>query len=160
LATLRVDLLSSAEDALYEDRLNLNLLSDRLANAAGWLKGQPALDDLRVGLLGVGTSGTSVLELAASLRQEVAAVVLWEGRPDLVQHLLPYVTAPTLLIVGGQDSLVLRHNQDAYAALRGVKEFLVIPGATHRFVEPGAVRAVVERAGGWFSNHLSAVSCP
>lgn len=155
LATLRVDLLTLAEDALYEDRLNLGLLTDRLAQVAGWLKGQPGLDDLSLGLCGVGTSGTSALELAASLRHEIVAVVAWESRPDLIEKLLHYVTAPVLLIVGGEDQFVRQRNEKAYGQLQAEKALVVIPGATHRFVEPGTVRAVGERTAGWFSNHLA-----
>jgi len=160
LATLRVDLLNLSEDGLYEDRLNLSLLSDRLAYAAGWLKGQPGLDDLPMGFFGVGTSGTSVLELAASLRNEVGAVVVWEGRPDLVSKLLRHVTAPTLLIVGGEDRLVLEHNQGIYGELRCERELLLVPGATHSFAEAGAIKALLERAGSWFSSHLPVVPSP
>jgi len=155
LATLRVDLLNPDEDALYEDRLNLELLTDRLARTAGWIKGQAGLDDLPLGLFGVGTSGTSALALAASLRHEISAVVAWEGRPDLVEKLLRFVTAPTLLIVGGEDQLVRQLNESVYAQLEVEKELIVIPGATHRFVEPRAVEAVGERAAAWFSAHLT-----
>ena len=155
LATLRVDLLTLAEDALYEDRLNLDLLSDRLARVAGWMKGQPGLEDLPLGLFGVGTSGTSALELAASLGHEIRAVVAWDGRPDLVEKLLRYVTAPTVLIVGSEDELVRKLNEKAYGQLQAEKALIVVPGATHRFVEPGAVQAVGERAAGWFSTHLA-----
>ena len=157
LATLRVDLLNPAEDALYEDRLDMDLLSDRLACAAGWLRGQAGLDELPLGLFGVGTSGSAVLELAASLKHEISSVVVWEGRPDLVRELLRSVSAPTLLIVGGEDRLVMEHNQEVCGEFSSEKELLLIPGASHECTEPGAMEAVLERAGSWFTNRLSVV---
>jgi putative phosphoribosyl transferase len=155
LATVRVDLLTPAEDALYEDRLDLELLTKRLARVAGWVKGQPWLEDLTLGLFGIGTSGSSALELAASLKQAIGAVVMWDARPDLAAKYLGYVTAPTLLIVGGQDNLVRQLNEKAFQQLGGEKQLVVIPGATHLFEEPGALQAVGEKAADWFSNHLA-----
>jgi len=155
LATVQFDLLTLAEDALYEDRLNLQLLTDRLARVAGWAKGQPGLDDLPLGLFGIGTSGTAALELAASLRHEISAVVVWHGRPDLAEQLLGFVTAPTLLIVGGNDDLVRKLNEQVFQKLHVEKDLVVIPGATHSFEEPGALQAVGEKAADWFSNYMA-----
>jgi len=154
LATVLVDLLTAAEDALYEDRLDLELLTARLAVVARWINGQSELCDLPLGLFGVGTSGACALRLAAMLGSRIGAVVAWDGRPDLAEEFLALVSAPTLLIVGGKDDLVRDLNQRAYSKLGAEKELVVIPGATHVFEEGGALQAAGERAAEWFVNHL------
>ncbi|HEV2350535.1 MAG TPA: dienelactone hydrolase family protein [Terriglobia bacterium] len=153
LATLRLDLLTAAEDALYEDRLDLELLTQRLAGAARWIKSQPELAALPLGLFGVGTSGAAALSLAAGA--DIFAVVAWDGRPDLAKSYLDSVKAPILLIVGEKDALVRELNSLAFEKLRGEKELLVISGATHKFDDFNALEAVGERAADWFAGHLS-----
>lgn len=152
LATLRVDLLTPSEDALYEDRLDLEMLTQRLAGVARWIKSQPALAALPLGLFGVGTSGAAALSLAAG--GDIFAVVAWDGRPDLADSYLASVKAPILLIVGEKDELVKELNSLAFEKLRGEKELLVISGATHKFDDFNALEAVGERAADWFAGHL------
>ncbi len=154
LATVRVDLLTSSEDALYEDRLDLEMLTERLARVASWIKSQPGIGKLPLGLFGVGTSGASALKLAATTGNDIFAVVAWDGRPDLAGKFLASITTPTLLIVGEKDELVRGLNQVAFDKLRGEKEMVVIAGATHKFDDFGAMEAVGERAADWFSSHL------
>jgi putative phosphoribosyl transferase len=155
LATLRLDLLTAAEDALYEDRLDLEMLTQRLAVAARWIKSQPGLAALPLGLFGVGTSGAAALSLAAAAGSDVCAVVAWDGRPDLADSYLASVKAPILLIVGEKDELVRELNNLAFEKLRGEKEMLVISGATHKFDDFNALEAVGERAADWFAGHLT-----
>ncbi len=155
LATVRVDLLTVAEDALYEDRLDLELLTSRLAAVVNWVRKHSGLVDLPVGLFGVGTSGSSALKLAAVLDTNIRAVVVWDGRPDLAGQFLTAVTAPTLFIVGEMDELVRDLNQLAFSKLGGEKELVVIAGATHKFEDFGAMEAVGERAADWFASHLA-----
>ncbi|HLY63149.1 MAG TPA: dienelactone hydrolase family protein [Terriglobia bacterium] len=155
LATLRVDLLTAAEDALYEDRLDMDLLTQRLAGVASWIKSQPGLAELPLGLFGVGTSGAAALTLAAAAGSDIFAIVGWDGRPDLAESYLASVKAPILLIVGEKDELVRELNSLAFEKLRVEKELLVISGATHRFDDFGALEAVGERAADWFAGHLA-----
>ena len=86
----------------------------------------------------------------------MAAVVSRGGRPDLAGAALGLVQAPTLLIVGGADDVVLELNRQALAALRCRKELVVVPGATHLFEEPGTLERVAELAGDWFGRCLQA----
>jgi len=154
LATLRVDLLTAAEDALYEERLDLAMLTQRLASVAQWIKSQPGLGTLPLGLFGVGTSGAAAVSLAAAAGTDIFAVVAWDGRPDLADSYLASVKAPILLIVGEKDELVRELNNLAFEKLRSEKEMLVISGATHKFDDFNALEAVGERAADWFAGHL------
>jgi pimeloyl-ACP methyl ester carboxylesterase len=84
----------------------------------------------------------------------VGAIVSRGGRPDLAERYLPDVTAPTLLLVGGEDSPVIEMNQQAYRLLRCPKQLTIVPGATHLFEEPGTLEQVAEQALKWFQRHL------
>ena len=86
--------------------------------------------------------------------ERISAVVSRGGRPDLAGESLPQVTAPTLLIVGGNDHQVLELNRLAFQRLRAEKELAIIPGATHLFEEPGTLAMVAEKAGEWFIRFL------
>jgi len=154
LATLLIDLLTSREDQNYETRFDIELLTQRLAAVARWIKKESEVRDLPLGLFGASTGAASALRLAASLGNGVAAVVSRGGRPDLAAGFLPRVTAPTMLIVGGDDNVVLELNRQAYEQLRCEKELAVIPGATHLFEEPGALEAVADKAAVWFTRHF------
>ena len=155
IGTLLLDLLTASEDRLAENRFDISLLSTRLADAAAWLRRHPAAVTLPLGLFGASTGAAAALQLAATLR-DVAAVVSRGGRPDLAGHTaLPKVRAPTLLIVGGADPIVLGLNRKAYAELQCEKELAVIPGATHLFEEPGALEEAARLATVWFTRHLA-----
>ncbi len=160
LATLLIDLLTSSEDQLYENRFNIDLLTERLAAVVQWLKKQSDLRDLPLGLFGASTGAASALRLAARLGGGIYAVVSRGGRPDLAEGLLSQVTAPTLLIVGGNDPVVLELNRRAYRELRAEKELAIIPGATHLFEESGALEAVARKAARWFCEKLPSVHDP
>jgi putative phosphoribosyl transferase len=109
--------------------------------------------DLALGLFGASTGAAAALVAAASA-PDVAAVVSRGGRPDLAGDALERVRAPVLLIVGGDDDAVLDLNRTALARLPGPKRLEIVPGATHLFEEPGALEAVIDRAGDWFEAHL------
>jgi alpha-beta hydrolase superfamily lysophospholipase len=156
LATLLIDLLTSAEDQNYETRFDIDLLTRRLRAVTTWIMKESQLRDLPLGLLGASTGAASALRLAATLKSDVAAVVSRGGRPDLASGFLSKVTAPTILIVGGDDDVVLELNQKAYKELLCQKELFVIPGATHLFEEPGTLEVVADKAAGWFTRHLRA----
>lgn len=154
LGTLLFDLLTEAEDRVYENRFDIELLTHRLLLATRWAAQQPALRALPLGYFGASTGAAAALRAAAALGPEIRAVVSRGGRPDLVLDDLPRVQAPTLLIVGGEDSAVIEFNRVAYRELHGGKELKIIPGATHLFEEPGALEQVAEAAADWFRRYL------
>ena len=157
LATLLLDLLEAEEAEDRQKVFDIELLAERLQSAADWLSGQPETRGLGLGYFGASTGAAAAL-VAAARQPSVQAVVSRGGRPDLARHYLPAVTAPTLLIVGGNDQEVLNLNEYALELLRCPKQLLVIPGATHLFPEPGALPEVARLAGDWFGRHLRPVS--
>lgn len=154
LATLLFDLLTSAEDQRYENRFDIPLLAERLVAATRWLRAQPGMERMRVGYFGASTGAAAALVAAAGLGHTVSAVVSRGGRPDLAGEDLPRVTAPVLLIVGGNDPEVIRLNQLAARELTTRSELRIVPGATHLFEEPGALEEVSRMATEWFEERL------
>jgi putative phosphoribosyl transferase len=144
LATFLLDLLTEAEAADRRYVFDVDLLAGRLLAAAEWSRGEPTLSGLDRGYFGASTGAAAALIAAAERPEEVRAIVSRGGRPDLAGPRLPGVKAPTLLIVGGADSEVLRLNRRAQALIRVRAELAVIPGATHLFEEPGALEQVAE----------------
>lgn len=154
LATLLIDLLSPEEDSVYQTRFDIDLLTKRLTLVIQWLKKQTETKDLSIGLFGSSTGAAAALRVAAALREKIKAVISRGGRPDLAMAVLNDVTAPTLLIVGGNDFGVIELNQQAYAKLNCIKKLEVIPNATHLFEEPGCLEEVAEIAREWFKAYL------
>jgi pimeloyl-ACP methyl ester carboxylesterase len=158
LGTLLFDLLTSDEERVdvltREHRFDIPLLSRRLADAVRWVAKQPDVGELPVGLFGSSTGAAAALIVAAELPDLVAAVVSRGGRADLAGEFLGKVQAPTLLIVGGADTEVLRLNRAADGQLVCTSEVAVIAGATHLFEEPGALEQVSQRTRDWFLAHL------
>ncbi|MEV0692953.1 phosphoribosyltransferase family protein [Streptomyces sp. NPDC050388] len=157
LGTLLFDLLTEAEETDRANVFDTGLLARRLAGATDWLRIQPETEGLAVGYFGASTGAAAALWAAAQPGARIAAVVSRGGRPDLAGPRLPEVTAPTLLIVGGHDQLVLDLNRDAQARLRCENRLAVVPGATHLFEEPGALEQVTELARDWFTDHMAPV---
>jgi dienelactone hydrolase len=159
LATLLIDLLTQAEEAIDQQtahlRFDIPLLAERLVAATRWLGDEPATRPLPVGYFGASTGGGAALVAAAALPERVGAVVSRGGRPDLAGDALPSVRAPTLLIVGGRDLTVLALNRAAMARMRTEVRLEIVPGATHLFEEPGALKTVAHLARDWFVQHLS-----
>lgn len=154
LGTLLMDLLTPEEDQTRDLRFDIALLSERLAAALDWVQQRDATRLLPVGLFGASTGAAAALQVAA-LRHTVRAVVSRGGRPDLAGvAALENVAAPTLLIVGGLDDVVIDLNRAAYATLHAEKQLIVVPGATHLFEEPGKLEEVAELAREWFVRHL------
>jgi putative phosphoribosyl transferase len=154
-ATLLLDLLEEDEADDREKVFDVELLAERLQNAGDWLAQQPATKDLRLGYFGASTGAGAALVAAARNPGGVEAVVSRGGRPDLADADLPAVQAPTLLIVGGNDDIVIQLNQQAYECLRCPKELVIVPGATHLFEEPGTLEQVAGLAQKWFVRHLT-----
>lgn len=156
LATLLFDLLTEEEDAIYENRFDIELLTNRLVDATRWARQQPSVERLRVGYFGASTGAAAALRAAARPATEVTAVVSRGGRPDLAMSYLGRVRAPTLLIVGELDDVVIELNQQAFDALgMSDKALVIVPGATHLFEEPGALDVVAGHAEEWFTRHLA-----
>jgi putative phosphoribosyl transferase len=158
LGTLLFDLLTSDEERVdvvtREHRFDIPLLSRRLADAVRWVAKQPDIGELPVGLFGSSTGAAAALIVAAELPDLVAAVVSRGGRADLAGEFLGKVQAPTLLIVGGADTEVLRLNRAADDQLVCTSEVAVIAGATHLFEEPGALEQVSQQTRDWFLAHM------
>jgi dienelactone hydrolase len=158
-ATLLFDLLTPEEEALdihtREHRFNIDLLAERLVHATKWTRQRDETRDLRIGYFGSSTGGAAALVAAVELPHDVGAVVSRGGRPDLAGDALPKVQAPTLLIVGGNDDIVIELNEMARDHMRCEVKLEIIPSATHLFEEPGALEQVAKLASDWFSLHLS-----
>ena len=159
LGTLLFDLLTPEEEALdmytREHRFNIGLLAERLVHATKWARQQEETRDQRIGYFGSSTGGAAALVAAAELPQDVGAVVSRGGRPDLAGDALPKAQAPTLLIVGGNDDIVIELNEQARDRMHCEVKLEIIPGATHLFEEPGALEKVAKLASDWFSLHLA-----
>jgi len=157
VGTLLMDLLTPEEDSDYARRFDIALLTQRLLDAARWVVSQTAIRDLPLGFFGASTGAAAALEAAAMLGADAKAVVSRGGRPDLAsREALATVTAPTLLLVGGFDDVVIDLNQQAYDQLRCEKELVIVPGATHLFEESGTLEEVARQAAAWFARHLPA----
>jgi putative phosphoribosyl transferase len=158
LATLLFDLLTQEEEAIdmqtRELRFNIHLLAERLDHATKWAKQQEETGDFRIGYFGSSTGGAAALVAAVDVPQDVGAVVSRGGRPDLAGEALPKVQAPTLLIVGGNDDIVIELNKQARDRMRCEVKLEIIPGATHLFEEPGTLEKVATIASDWFAKHI------
>lgn len=159
LGTLLIDLLTESE---ADDRANvfdIPLLAARVNAAARWLRSDGRSAGLRIGVFGASTGAAAALAAAAA-DHEIAAVVSRGGRPDLAGGCLARVVAPSLLIVGGRDSVVIDLNRQAFDELTCPKEMDIVPGATHLFEEPGTLERVSELAQAWFITHLAEGASP
>lgn len=149
LGTLLFDLLTEEESLNRSNVFDISLLASRLVLATNWVRKQDFAQSLPIGYFGASTGAAAALWAASELGREISAVVSRGGRPDLAIPKLAHVTAPTLLLVGGNDEIVIEMNQEALKYLI-TGSLVVIPGATHLFEEPGALELVSEEAALWF----------
>lgn len=159
LGTLLFDLLTREEEVADRDtgvfRFDIKLLAKRLLGATLWLEDQPQAQGLKIGYFGSSTGGAAALMAAAVLGERIAAVVSRGGRPDLAGDALPNVKAPTLLIVGGLDDVVIELNEQALVKLPCEKELRIVPGATHLFEEHGKLEEVARISAAWFRDRMA-----
>jgi len=157
MGTLLFDLLTEEEEKQDSQkghlRFNINLLAERLHLAALWFYKRHGVGS--VGYFGSSTGAAAALVAAAQSDVPVRGIVSRGGRPDLAGPALPSVKAPTLLIVGSKDTVVIGLNEEAYSHMRCEKELRLVSGATHLFEEPGTLEQVAELAAGWFGRHFS-----
>ncbi len=189
IGTLLMDLLTKQEDAIYQTRFDIDLLTWRLERATQWLMEMPRAQwsptdkpvapsrtpvgrnpeqeppakagdrvegSLDIGYFGASTGAAAALNAAATFGSTIGAVVSRGGRPDLAMAALDSVQAPTLLIVGALDDVVIELNRKAYERLKPEKHLAIVPGATHLFEEPGTLQEVARLAAAWFRRHLGA----
>jgi len=158
LATLLFDLLTEDEERIdaitAELRFDVRLLAVRLIRATDWTKQQHETGRLRIGYFGASTGAAAALLAAIERAEVVKAVVSRGGRPDLTGPSLSKVKAPTLLIVGGNDPVVIDLNKTAFKELKADKDIIIVPGATHLFEEPGTLDEVARLAANWFKKYL------
>lgn len=155
LGTLLFDLLTPDEETDRSNVFDIELLARRLLEVTRWLGSQPGASGLPVGYFGASTGAGAALWAAAEPGAAVSAIVSRGGRPDLADGRLPEVRAPTLLVVGGDDEVVLELNRQAQSRLSCENQLVVVPGATHLFEEPGTLGAAAEAARDWFVGHLA-----
>ena len=153
IGTLLFDLLTEDEAQDRQKVFDVNLLAERLLAATEWVRQQDAARGLSIGYFGASTGAAAAL-IAAATDPAIDAVVSRGGRPDLAGRALLNVRAPTLLIVGGEDHVVIELNRQAFQFLPGEKELAIIPGASHLFEEPGTLQQLVGLARDWFLRHL------
>jgi dienelactone hydrolase len=154
IGTLLFDLLTREEDRNYDTRFDIPLLTRRLLAATAWVQQDARTQGLRIGYFGASTGAAAALQAAAESGGRIAAVVSRGGRPDLAgAAALGKVSAPTLLIVGGEDFGVIELNESAYARLACEKKLTIVPGATHLFEEPGTLEQAAKAASAWFAAH-------
>ncbi len=154
IATLLVDLLTGEEAGDREKVFDIALLADRLLANVRWLREHAETKKFSVGYFGASTGASAALEAAARASDKVTAIVSRGGRPDLASRYLHRVKAPTLLVVGGEDRVVISLNKKAYDSLQCPKELVIVPGATHLFEEPGTLEKVAQLARDWFGKYF------
>lgn len=153
-SSLLFDLLTEEEDMIYENRFDTKLLTKRLVDATKWMLAYESLSEVPIGYFGASTGAASALGAAEQLGDAIKAVVSRGGRPDLAMSVLPDVKAPTLLIVGGNDEIVIQLNIKAYDLLGGIKKMEIVEGASHLFAEYGKLEEVASLSLNWFNTYL------
>ena len=154
VATLLIDLLTPDEAEDRRKVFDIDLLADRVLVAKAWLEQDARTKGLGMGYFGASTGAGAALQAAARDPSSIQAVVSRGGRPDLAEAYLPSVTAPTMLIIGGDDEPVIEMNRAAYRLLSCPKRLVIVPGASHLFEEPGTLEQVAEHALAWFQQHV------
>ncbi|MDH5414114.1 MAG: dienelactone hydrolase family protein [Flavobacteriaceae bacterium] len=154
-SSLLFDLLTEKEDIIYENRFNIELLTTRLIKVIKWISKNKETKDMPIGLFGASTGAASALWATAILDRSIKAVVSRGGRPDLAMSILKKVKVPTLLLVGGDDGVVIELNNKAQEEILGTCELKIIEGASHLFSEPGKLEIVANLTSEWFDKYMT-----
>ena len=160
IGTLLFDLLTVEEERDRSNVFDIELLAERLRAVTDWIRTMPEVTRLPVGYFGASTGAGAALLAASFPSSDIAAVVSRGGRPDLAGIGLGAVKAPTLLIVGGDDHVVIELNRDAASRLRCESKISIIPGATHLFEEHGTLDEAASQAADWFTDHMAGAHMP
>lgn len=159
IATLLLDLLTKEEELIDQEtaelRFNIKFLAHRLQNVTDWIHQYPLTKNLKIGYFGASTGAAAAIVAAAERPTLIKAIVSRGGRPDLADVALEKITAPTLLIVGGNDHVVIDLNKRAFDKLSNIRKMEIVPHATHLFEEPGTLDIVAELATQWFTSYLT-----
>lgn len=157
IGTLLLDLLTPEEEKIdlvtRQYRFDIPLLTQRLVDVTRWIRSRPEVSARPLGYFGASTGAAAALGAASTLPGDISSIVSRGGRPDLASDSLEHVTAPTLLLVGGRDGVVIDMNREAMSRMRCRCDLVIIPGATHLFEEQGALEQVAEKAADWFLEH-------
>ena len=153
-SSLLFDLLTAKEDLIYENRFNIELLTERLVKVTNWALNYKETKKLPIGYFGASTGAASALSAAAQMGNIIKAIVSRGGRPDLAMSVLKDIKTPTLLIVGSEDDVVIALNKKAKAAIEGICELKIVEGATHLFPEAGKLEIVANFTAEWFDQYL------
>ena len=153
-SSLLFDLLTAKEDLIYENRFDIELLTDRLVKVTKWVANLKEIKKLPFGYFGASTGAASALSAAAQMGNRIKAIVSRGGRPDLAMPVLKSIKTPTLLIVGDKDDLVTGLNRKAKATIGGICELKIIEGASHLFPEAGKLEIVAKLTAEWFDKYL------
>lgn len=154
-SSLLFDLLTEEEDMIFDNRFNIDLLTQRLIDVTRWIREDETTKNLPIGYFGASTGAASALFAAVKLPEIVRAVVSRGGRPDLAMEILQYITIPTLLMVGSQDRIVINLNKKAQENIHSICELQIIDGASHLFPEPGKLEEVAKSTYDWFDMFLT-----
>ena len=154
IATLLTDLLTEEEDKNFENRFDIELLTERLVKVTNYVSQILDFKDLKVGYFGASTGAASAVKAATQLKNKIHAVVSRGGRPDLAGDSLSELVVPTLFLIGSLDTQVIKLNNQAFNKLKCEKEIQIIEGASHLFEEPGKLNEVAQYAIDWFQKHL------
>lgn len=154
IATLLTDLLTEEEDKNFENRFDIDLLTERLVKVTNYVIQISDLKDLKVGYFGASTGAASAVKAAAQLKDTIQAIVSRGGRPDLAGDSLSEIVVPTLFLVGSLDRQVIKLNNQAFNKLKCEKQIQIIEGASHLFEEPGKLNEVAQIAVEWFEKYL------
>jgi len=148
------DLLTEKEDVIYENRFNIELLTERLLKVTKWISKYHKTKHLPIGYFGASTGAASALCATVELGSKIKAIVSRGGRPDFAIKALHRVHTPTLLLVGGLDKVVIELNKKAQAEISGKCELKIIEGASHLFEETGKLELVAKHSNEWFKKYL------
>ncbi len=153
-SSLLFDLLTPEEDTIYENRFDINLLTDRLVKVTKWIRENIETKHLPIGYFGASTGAASALMAAAQPGNSIVAIVSRGGRVDLAMPILKNIKTPTLLLVGGLDGDVIELNKKAQKELSGICELKIITGASHLFEERGKLEIVAKQTYNWFDLYM------